>query len=238
METDKHYFTVGLYIIGLSLLLAGFAMWLAGSGASDDVRYRIFFRESVSGLVQGGPVKYRGVDVGRVESITIDPRDPRRIKVDVMLGKTTPVKTDTKASLKLQGITGAVYIELTGGAPSAAWLHEVSSRDVPVIPSEASSIAAVINQLPQVMDKLSRFADQLNKLASDESIENLQALFRNTSQISSDVSDIVDSTKQDSKRVLINMRKATRDINEVTETVKENPSALLFPPEDEGIPPP
>lgn len=239
MENEKHYFTVGLYIIGLALLLAGFAIWLAGTSRSDDVLYRIYFGESVSGLAKGGPVKYRGVDVGTVETIQIDPLDSRQIQVDVRLLKTTPVKTDTRASLKLQGITGVVFIELTGGSRDAALLRKVAPRnEIPVIPSEMSGIGAVVNQLPIVMEKLSNFADQMNKLASDENIAYLSQLLGNSHAISTDMRDIVRSSKQDSKDVMVNLRKASRDINQVTETVRDDPSALLFPPDEQGIPAP
>ena len=239
METEKNYFTVGLYIIGMVLLLAGFAIWLAGSSRADNILYRVYFSESVSGLTKGGAVKYRGVDVGTVENIQIDPRDPRRIEVEVRVLQSAPVTTKTTASLKLQGMTGAVFIELTGGGPQARLLRDVTPRgDIPVIPSEVSGIAAVVNQLPVIMEKLSRFADQMNKLASDENVDSLNMLLGNTTSISSDVRDIVRNSKQDSKEITVNLRKASRDINEVTETVKDNPSALLFPPDEKGIPAP
>jgi phospholipid/cholesterol/gamma-HCH transport system substrate-binding protein len=239
METDKHYFTVGMFIIVLTLLATGFAIWLANAGRADDVRYRIYFPESVSGLVEGGPVKFRGVSVGTVESIAIDENDPRLIRVDTRILKSAPVKTDTTASLKLQGITGAIFIELSGGTPGAKLLRKATPKDeIPVIPSSTSGISAVVNQLPAIMEKLEKFTDQMNKLASDENLAALSAILGNTSTISADVGDIVHSSKQDSKQVMVNLRKASRDINQVTDKVKENPSSLLFPPEEEGIPAP
>src|SRR5262252_3563585 len=114
METDKHYFIEGLFIIGFAVAIAFFSVWLISSGNRDDVTYRIHFTESVSGLALGDPVKYNGVDVGSVRAMSIDPADPRRVQIDVRLRKTTPIKTDTRASLQLKGITGAVYIELEG----------------------------------------------------------------------------------------------------------------------------
>ena len=64
METDKHYFIEGLFIIGIVIAAAFFSVWLVSSGHRDDVLYRIHFTESVSGLALGDPVKFRGVDVG------------------------------------------------------------------------------------------------------------------------------------------------------------------------------
>ena len=62
METDKHYFIEGLFIIGFSIAAALFFVWLAGSGHRDDVPYRIYFAESVSGLSLGDAVSWARVD--------------------------------------------------------------------------------------------------------------------------------------------------------------------------------
>src|SRR5450759_194061 len=114
METDKRYFFEGLFIIVFSVAAAFFAVWLGSPGRHDDVLYRIHFPDSVSGLTVGDPVKYRGVDVGTVKSMMIDPDNSRLVRVDVRLRKETPIKTDTKATLTMKGITGVNYIELYG----------------------------------------------------------------------------------------------------------------------------
>src|SRR3972149_3737790 len=122
METDKHYFFEGLFIIVFCVAAAIFAVWLGSPGRHDDVTYRIHFPGSVSGLTVGDPVKYLGVDVGTVKSIIIAPDNSRRVQVDVRLRKETPVMTDTKASLTMKGITGVVFIELNGGSSAAQTL--------------------------------------------------------------------------------------------------------------------
>ena len=168
METDRRYFLEGLFIIGLSLAAALFFVWLANTGRRDDVIYRIHFAESVSGLALGDPVKYRGVDVGTVKAMMIDPEDPRRVQVDVRLRKETPVKTDTKASLKLKGITGVVFVELNGGSPNAESLVAATPKDtIPEIPSEKTGLALVIDQLPRVVEKFSAIEDQTKKVVTD-----------------------------------------------------------------------
>src|SRR5207248_11337122 len=99
METDRHYFIEGLFVIVLSVAAAFFFVWLASSGHRDDVLYRIHFTESVSGLAVGDAVKYRGVDIGTVKAMAIDSADPRLVQVDIKARKDAPVKTDTKATL-------------------------------------------------------------------------------------------------------------------------------------------
>jgi phospholipid/cholesterol/gamma-HCH transport system substrate-binding protein len=168
METDKHYFIEGLFIIGLSIAAAFFFVWLAKSGHRDDVLYRIHFAESVSGLAQGDPVKFRGVDIGTVKTMILDPDDPRRVQVDVSLRKDAPVKTDTKATLKLKGITGVVFIELNGGSAGAKTLLAATAEgQVPDIHSEKSGLTTVLEQLPKVIEKFSAIEDQTKKVVSD-----------------------------------------------------------------------
>jgi phospholipid/cholesterol/gamma-HCH transport system substrate-binding protein len=168
METDRHYFIEGLFIIGLSVAAALLFVWLANAGHRDDVLYRIYFSESVSGLALGDPVKYRGVDVGTVKAMQLDRDDPRRVQVDVKLRQDAPVKTDTKATLKLRGITGTVFIELEGGGPDAQSLAAATpAGQVPEIPSEKSSLASILDQLPRVIEKFSAIEDRANKVVAD-----------------------------------------------------------------------
>jgi phospholipid/cholesterol/gamma-HCH transport system substrate-binding protein len=168
METDKHYFIEGLFIIGLSVAAAFFFLWLSSTGHRDDVLYRIHFNESVSGLSLGDPVKFRGVDVGTVKTMALDPVDPRRVQVDVTLRKEAPVKTDTKASLKLKGITGVVFIELNGGSPGAKSLAAATpDGQVPEIVSEQSSLTSILDKLPKILEKFSAIEDQTKKVVTD-----------------------------------------------------------------------
>ena len=76
------------------------------------MRYEIYFDGSVSGLSEGGPVRYLGVDVGRVVRIRIDPRAADRVQVIADIDATTPISERTLAQLSLQGVTGLLYIDL------------------------------------------------------------------------------------------------------------------------------
>ena len=167
METDKHYFFEGLFIIGFSIVAALFAVWLGSTGRHDDVVYRIHFPDSVSGLAVGDPVKYRGVDVGTVKTMIIDPDNSRLVLVEVRLRKETPVKTDTKASLAMKGITGVVFIELNGGDPAAQTLLAATPQDkIPEIPSEKTGLKAMLDALPKVVDKFADIEDQIKKVVT------------------------------------------------------------------------
>jgi phospholipid/cholesterol/gamma-HCH transport system substrate-binding protein len=168
METDKHYFIEGLFIIVLSVGAALAFVWLSGSGHRDDVLYRMHFDESVSGLSVGDPVKFRGVDVGSVKAMNLVPTDPRLVQVDVLLRKDAPVKTDTKASLRLKGITGVVFIELNGGsADTKTLLAATPEGQVPEIPAEKSPLTTLVEALPKAVERFLTIENQTKKVLSD-----------------------------------------------------------------------
>jgi len=192
MESDKHYFIEGLFVIALSIAAAFFAVWLSRTGDKDDVLYRIHFDESVSGLALGEPVKLVGVDVGTVKTMSIDTKDPRRVQVEVKLHKDAPVKTDTKATLRSKGITGVSFIELSGGTSDAQTLVAATpAGQVPEIPAEKSSLTTMLEQLPKVIAKFSTIEDQAKKVVADAGVV--------TAEVKENPSVLLRGRKNDSK---------------------------------------
>ncbi len=193
METDRHYFFEGLFIIGFSIAAAIFAVWMGSTGRHDDVLYRIHFAESVSGLAVGDLVKYRGVDAGTVKSIIIDPDNSSLVRVDVQLRKETPVKTDTRASLALKGITGVVFIDLNGRDTAAKTLLSVTPKNrIPEIQSEKVGLKAMLDNLPKLVDKFSAIEDQIKK-----AVTNVDAV---TNKVKANPSLLLRSPKKESKK--------------------------------------
>ena len=120
METDRHYFIEGLFIIGFRLprrfsssgcraRAIATTCSTASISTSPSAGSRSAIRSSSAASTSERSRPWRST-----------PADPRKVQVDVKLRKEAPVKTDTRASLKLKGITGVVFIELNGGAPERA----------------------------------------------------------------------------------------------------------------------
>ncbi len=186
MEPNKNYFLVGLFIIIGFLALAGFSMWITDRAEKHVyVYYQIPFNESVSGLSNGSPVKFRGVAIGSVTGINIDLNRADTIVAHIRVLKGTPVRKDTFATLKIQGITGASFIELSGGDVTQEKI-EGSKRDnenVPEIPSRVSNIATISNEAPQLIDRASHLVAQADKMLNDETIAHFQGIIRHWDSI-------------------------------------------------------
>ena len=199
MENEKRYFFEGLFIVVFVAAMAAAFVWLAKTGHRDDVMYRIRFAESVAGLALGDPVKYQGVDVGHVKAMDLDTEDPSTVLVSVALDKDAPVKTDTRATLRMKGVTGTMYIELHGGTKDAAMLAQATQPGrTPEIASEKSTLNAALDALPKLL-------------------EGFGAIQQKTQHLLADVGEVTKNAKV-----------ASKNVKETTEEVKEDPRILLW----------
>ncbi|HJV27916.1 MAG TPA: MlaD family protein [Aromatoleum sp.] len=170
MESKVNYAVVGAFVLVLGVVLVAVVLWLASGGAFQKKYdpYLAVEDESVAGLNLNAPVKYNGVDVGRVRQIQLDPRDPNRVILTFAIERGTPIKEDTVAVLKTQGLTGIAYVELSGGTPSAPLLRATAGNRYPVIRTTPSLAARLENVLTSVLAKLDSTSNSINALLSDE----------------------------------------------------------------------
>src|SRR5690606_13963340 len=102
METKVNYAIVGAFVLVLGAVLIAGALWLASGGTLQKKYdpYLAIMAESVAGLNLNAPVKYNGVDVGKVREIQLDSANPERVRLMFAIERGTPVKEDTIAVLK------------------------------------------------------------------------------------------------------------------------------------------
>jgi phospholipid/cholesterol/gamma-HCH transport system substrate-binding protein len=189
MESRVNYTIVGLFVILLTSALLFFIYWLTkqfGEQAYDS--YYVHLTESVAGLNTDAAVKYRGVDVGTVVHIGLNPANPEEVELLLMIEQQTPVKTDTTAAINFYGITGLAYIELKGLDKDAPLLKEVhAGDDIPVIPSRPSTFTRIDQSLSLLAEKISYTLDGINRVLGDENQQNLASLLAETSGLASDL---------------------------------------------------
>ncbi|MBV5320844.1 MAG: MCE family protein [Sulfuricurvum sp.] len=174
MESRVNYTAIGTFIILFTFSLVSFAFWL-GKYNQDEAqyrRYKVYITESVSGLAPEAAVKFHGVDVGKVESMEINPHNSEEVELILKIKKETPIKTDSTAILKFYGITGLAFIEIAGGSRNAPLLSSGGSN-IATIPSSPSLITRLDESLSNVASKLSKTLDHADRLFSDQNVENV-----------------------------------------------------------------
>jgi len=174
MESRVNYTAVGIYVLIFSAALIAFAFWLGKHNQDESHyhRYHVYITESVSGLAPEAAVKFNGVDVGKVETIRINPRNSEEVELTLKIEKDTPIKTDSSAVLKFYGITGLAFIEIVGGSKNAPLL-ETNNHAISTIPSSASLIKRLDESLSNVASKLSTTLDRADRLFSDRNVDNI-----------------------------------------------------------------
>ena len=164
-----NYVAVGAFVLLLGALAIAGVLWLASGGAWSQ-RYDIYLAvsdESVAGLNLNAPVKYSGVDVGKVREIRLDPANPERVLLVFDIEHGTPIRRDTEAVLKTQGLTGIAYVELGGGAKDSPLLPPSDREPYPVIRTKASLSTRLENVLTTVLAQLDRTSGNIDAVLSD-----------------------------------------------------------------------
>lgn len=193
METRASYTLVGAFVLALLAALFVFVAWLAKIQFDRAIQdYYIFFGGTVTGLVEGSPVRYRGVTVGTVTDIRIDPGNVERVRVTIEVPEETPIKADAIASLEPVGVTGGVYVEIAGGSQEAPLLRE-GAEGIPVIASRPSSIAEVLDQAPRLIENLIRISDNLNSFLGEENQRTFAATLANLASATAGASQTLQS---------------------------------------------
>jgi len=87
-----------------------------------------------------------------------------------------PIRTDTVATLRMQGLTGLVQVELSGGSPEAPLLAARPPEKVPVIPTRPSLVSRLDTAVTTVLASLHRSAENLNALTDEENRRRLRRI--------------------------------------------------------------
>lgn len=190
METKASYMIVGTFTLVLLIGLVSAVLWLAGVELDEEFAYYdLFFEGSVTGLKAGNPVRYRGVPVGVVTDMKINPENVEQVKVTIEVPNETPIKQDAIASLEYQGITGVAFVQIEGGSNEAPALKRVPGAGNPVIPSKPSQLQEVIDAAPELINRFIALVENANKLLSTENQENFGSAMANIKTISGAVAE-------------------------------------------------
>ena len=226
-----NYPLVGLFVVVLGVVLIVCVLWLASGGVFQK-KYDLYLAiedESVAGLNLNAPVKYNGVDVGKVREIRLDPGNPERVNLLFAIERGTPVKDDTVAVLKTQGLTGIAYVELSGGTKNAGPLHTVAPNAYPVIRTKPSLSARLENMLSTVLAKLDSTSSSVNAVLSDENKAAFKSALADIATVTRTVAarkDTLDAGLASAARTFENASRVTAQAGPVIDRIGRSADAV------------
>ncbi|MBX9692229.1 MAG: MlaD family protein, partial [Cyanobacteria bacterium] len=191
-------------------------------------------------LSEDSPVKYNGVQVGKVVKIELNRINPQEVKLLLNIVEGTPITASTSATLISQGITGVTYVGLSASSSILTPLKKRPQDPYPVIPSKPSLFNQLDHVLKEVSENVNAVSLRLKEIFNQDNSKNLKkslanievfthnlashdaeisralknsdTLFKNLSQASKDLPDVIIELKQ-------SINKLTTEISEAGQNV-------------------
>ena len=187
MENKAHALAAGAFVLAVTLLLIGLAMWLL----RDEVNttpYEMVSSEAVSGLQPQAAVRYKGVAVGKVTDISFDPANRANVLVRIAVAADAPITRSTFATLAFQGVTGLSFVQLDDEGKSAE-PPPPGPNGPPRIPLKPNALGQLTDMAGELADKVGAIADRVNTVLSDDNQAAFAAALR-------EIGEAARSTKQ------------------------------------------
>ncbi len=217
MESKVNLAAVGAFVIALTMAMIAGTLWLSSGKyyrkAYDT--YESYMTESVSGLNLNAPVRYHGVDVGRVRAIMLSPGNVEEVRLTLEVDRGTPVKTDTVATLRSQGLTGIAFVELSAGRKNSPALLARPGAPYPVIASAPSLIEHLETATPVLLANFARMTDNLNAVLDEPNRRAVGATLANLAILTQTLaarSTAIDATLGNAARTMDRTARASADL--------------------------
>jgi phospholipid/cholesterol/gamma-HCH transport system substrate-binding protein len=224
MERDAKYVAVGTFILVAAAMAVLFVIWYTDAKDGGEYGlYEIYFAEGVSGLDRGSPVRYLGVDVGRVRRLSIDRKTATRVKVIVEVDTRAPISSATRASLRIQGVTGLLYVNLKEQPGIDKTQPLRTGEEHPVIESVVSDFDVLLSSLPELMGRATSLLDRVGRVLSDENLQGLAETIKDVRTASATLpktSKDVASLIQELRATVVEIHGAAESLRAMTEETR------------------
>jgi phospholipid/cholesterol/gamma-HCH transport system substrate-binding protein len=229
---------VGLFVIVAAAVLIGMVFAISGAFGRTAKIYHAYF-PFAGGLEQGATVRYAGgPKVGRVEKLSIDPKNPAQIDVVFSVQTDLPVKTDSHAKIMSMSPLGDNHLEILPGgaqaapAPPGSLLPSDTYVDFNALTAQINDLAPQAKQLIQSLNdrsaELKVTVERVNDLLSAQNRANLSATLADTRglieenrpQIKSTIQHL-DNVSQKLEPLLQDLRKTSEEANKALTHIDE-----------------
>ncbi len=186
MENKAHAMAAGIFVVAVTALLVMLAAWLTRDHGDRDI-YEISTRETITGLQPQADVRLRGVDVGKVTTISFDPKIAGNVLMRLEIDSRAPVTEATFAVLSFQGVTGLAFVQLDDGGTVAARLKP-NDDNPPRIPLKPGLLAKITARGEVILDQVEQITTKMNRILDDPNQKRLAAALESVGQAATSVS--------------------------------------------------
>ena len=186
MENKAHAIAAGIFVVVVTVLLVALAAWLTRDTGERDP-YEISTRETVTGLQPQAAVRYRGVDVGKVEAIGFDSKVQGNVLLRLEIDRDAPVTKETFATLGFQGVTGLAFIQLDDSGKPAPRLKPEDGHP-PRIPLRQGLLSKLADKGEVILERVEQITGRMNQLLGDDNQKKFSSALGNLDSAAADAS--------------------------------------------------
>jgi phospholipid/cholesterol/gamma-HCH transport system substrate-binding protein len=180
MENRSYALMTGVFTIALLVATVLAGLWL-NRDKTERSPYEIVTTQSIPGLNPQATVRYRGLEVGRVEEIIFDPKVTGQIMIRLSIEEGSPITTTTFASLGYQGVTGIAFIQLDDDRTGSPLL-KTDPEQIGRIPLRPGLLDQLEKRGVAILDRTEQITTRINNLMSEENQEKIIGAFDNISK--------------------------------------------------------
>lgn len=188
MENKSHAIAAGTFVLVVSAMAIGMAVWLTRDTSEQRV-FELSSRESVTGLQPQAGVRYKGVSVGRVTAIELDPQTHGNVLVRIAVSSEAPITQSTFATLGFQGVTGLAFVQLDDAGESQQELA-TSQQQIARIPMRAGLMSRLTDQGSNLLGQLEQASQRINLLLGPDNQKNLMGAIDNMGTAAANISKL------------------------------------------------
>ncbi|RJG03131.1 MlaD family protein [Noviherbaspirillum sedimenti] len=188
MENKAHALLAGLFTVALLAAAVAIAMWL-GRDEQEMVPYEIATKLSVPGLNPQAAVRYRGLEVGKVDSIDFDPNVPGQILVRLRVQADTPVTQSTYGTLGYQGVTGIAYVQLDDDGSKPVRVRS-SEKQVARIEMRASLFDTLQSKGMEILKQTEELTRRVNGMLTPANEKMILSSFQSIGEAAKEIETI------------------------------------------------
>ncbi len=185
MENKAHALVAGLFVLVVTALLAGLAVWLMRDNTQRDM-YEMSTSETISGLQPQAVVRFRGVPVGKVELIGFDAKVKGNVLIRISVDRGAPLNKSAFATVASQGVTGLGFIQLDDNGESKERLVP-NEDDPPRIPLKPGGLDKLLKQSETIFNQAEQATTKLNELLSADNQKRIITALDSVGQAASSV---------------------------------------------------
>lgn len=218
MENKARYTIVGLFVLLFTIAMVLFILWLARYDIKEinAKEYRIYSKTSIAGLNKNSIVEYKGLDIGTVDKIRIDPKNLEQIEIILKITNPSVIKTNSYAIVQSQGVTGNKTIEIEGGTQDAKLLLN-NKNSFAIIPLKKSFLEKLTTSANSISEQVESILRRFEIILNDRNIENIEKILINANSSSKQLDDVMLKVNNLIENSLI---KTLKNIDNMTQSIE------------------